>query len=131
MPPLAALHLKYETDITEVVIKGRRHRFLVPKSLEDFIDSEDIFHDFPLWAVLWEASVVLADHIAGMAVDPGKCFLEIGAGLGLPSMVGASLGHRITMTDWDSQCLEFARANARLDQCSKLEIMALDWEEDC
>jgi 2-polyprenyl-3-methyl-5-hydroxy-6-metoxy-1,4-benzoquinol methylase len=120
----------YESDTKEIVIRGRRFRFFVPRTLDRFLDTDDPFYDFPLWSKIWEASLVLADDLAGMAADPGKRILEIGCGLGVVGIVAASFGHRLTMTEYNSDALNFARANAdenATDRSGFLEIKKLDW----
>ena len=86
-----------------------------------------MFHDFPLWSKIWEASLILADYLASRAVEPDKCFLEIGAGLGVVSTVASAFGHHVTATEYDSHALNFIRANSLHNQCSNLEIRELDW----
>lgn len=118
---------KYGVEETEILVKGRRFRFFVPKSLDAFLDSEDVFHDFPLWAKIWEASIVLSDYLAGRTPDPKKRFLEIGCGLGVAGIVASSFGHRVVMTEYNSDALNFVRANALLNGISDVETAELDW----
>jgi len=124
---LESFQKEYETETTEVVVKNRKFQILLPKSLARFINTQDVFHEFPLWAKIWPASWVLADYIAGMPVEAKKQFLELGAGAGLVSIVAASFGHRITMSEHDDDALRFARANALINECSRLPIVDLDW----
>ena len=127
---MSAFHRKYETDISPLVIGDRRFEFFVPKSLDPFLDQEDVFTEFPLWSKIWEASIVLANHMAAMPVDPQKHLLEIGCGIGLVGTVAASCGHRITMTEYNGDSLNFARANARVNhtaESSEPDIVVLDW----
>jgi len=118
---------EYDTDITESVVCGRKFSFYMPRSIDRFIDQDNVFRDFPLWSKLWEASWVLADYVARMPQRPESRLLEVGAGMGMVSIVGASFGHHFTLTEINSDALNFARANARLNQCPDLEIKALDW----
>jgi predicted nicotinamide N-methyase len=120
---------KYNTDSTEVKIKDRRFSFFVPKELEPFVDQSDVFRHFPLWAKIWETSVVLADHLASRETRPEEHLLEIGCGVGLVGIVAASFGHTVTMTEQDPDGLNFARANAarNLPSASPIEIRRLDW----
>lgn len=127
MSTLESFQKQYDTTTTHVTIRGRSFRFFVAKSLDSYIDPEDIFHDFPLWTKIWEASVVLADYLAGLHVEPKKRFLEIGCGLGLVGIVATSFGHKGIMTDYNQDALNFANANALLNNVSGLEIKALDW----
>jgi predicted nicotinamide N-methyase len=128
---LESFHRQYETDTADLVIRDRRFRFFVPKSLDRFVDQGDVFHDFPLWVKIWEASIVLADHLAGMPVNPERRFLEIGCGVGVVGIVAAAFGHRITMTEYNSDALDFARANVHTnlsaDNAAGIEIARLDW----
>ena len=116
-----------ETEEKTVVIRGRSFTLLAPKFIEEYIDSEDPLHKFPLWAKVWEASWVLADFLAGLAADPEKRLLEIGCGLGLVGVVAASFGHKVVMTEHNPEAIEFARANAALNHCIDMEIIDLDW----
>ena len=121
---------QYETDTSELVIRNRRFRFFVPKSIDRFLDQGDLLRDFPLWSKIWEASIVLSDFLAGMPPDRGKNFLEIGCGMGVVGVVASAFGHRVTATEYNSNALNFVRANAcanlsQEDPCP--EIVELDW----
>ena len=124
---LESFHKAYETRTNEVVVRGRKFQILLPKDLTGFINAQDVFHQFPLWAKIWPASWVLADHLAQMPVTSSKKFLEIGAGTGLVSIVADRFGHDIMLTEFNSDALQFARANARINQCPGLNIRELDW----
>lgn len=129
MLSLEAFRKAYETDISEVVIRGQRFRLFVPKTIDRFIDEDDVLQRFPLWSKIWEASLILADELASMTVHPGKTFLEIGSGLGLVGVVAASFGHNVTLSEYDPHALAFARANAQLNGCSSVRIVSLDWNK--
>ena len=126
---LEAFKKQYDTDTTELTIRGRPFHFLVPRNLEQFVHPEDLLRDFPLWSKPWEASWVLADYLAGKAVDPEKRFLEIGAGIGIVGVVASAFGHRFTATEYNPHAIRFARANALLNHCADLEIRPLDWND--
>ncbi|HDZ89779.1 MAG: methyltransferase domain-containing protein [Deltaproteobacteria bacterium] len=121
---------EYETDSTDLVIRERRFRFFVPKSIDRFLDPGDLLHDFPLWARIWEASIVLSHHLAEMPVDLEKRFLEIGCGMGVVGVVASAFGHRVTMSEYNPHALNFARANARVNLAAdepNPKIVQLDW----
>ena len=124
---LESFYKEYETETTEVVVNGRKFQILQPKFLDGFINTHDVFHEFPLWAKIWQASWVLADYLAGMPVKAKKEFLELGAGIGLVSIAAAAFGHRITMSEHNHDALQFARANALINECPRLPIVDLDW----
>ncbi len=121
---------EYETDTADIVIRNRKFSFFVPKSLDRFIDPENVFNNFPLWAKIWEPCLILADYLASMPVNPEKRFLEIGGGLGLVGIVASSFGHKVTMTEYNHDALNFANANAHINNCSSnIEIKELDWNK--
>jgi len=126
---IEAFHREYETETTEVVVNGKQFNILLPKYLDRFINPVNMLHEFPLWAKIWKASWVLCGYLADMPSDPHKRFLEIGAGVGLVSIVAATFGHRITMTEYNPDALNFAQANAHLNQCPGLPILKLDWHD--
>jgi predicted nicotinamide N-methyase len=127
MLSLESFYQKYETEANEVVVKDRKFQILLPRSIAGFINTNDVFHEFPLWAKIWRESWVLADYLAAMPVAAKKQFLELGAGVGLVSIVAASFGHRITMSEYNHDALQFARANAHINDCPGLPIVELDW----
>ncbi|MEE4113586.1 MAG: methyltransferase [Desulfobacteraceae bacterium] len=124
---LEAFHRTYDTTIIPVTIGGQTLRLFTPASIDRFINPDDVMDNFPLWAKIWEASGVLAGHLAGMPPDPTKTMLEIGCGLGMVGIVAARAGHRITMTERDPDALNFARANALANDCPEIAIERLDW----
>ncbi|MBR9987697.1 MAG: methyltransferase [Desulfosarcina sp.] len=124
---LEQFHRTYDTATTPVTINGQTLRLFTPASIDRFINPDDVMDNFPLWAKIWEASGVLADHLAGMLPDPTKTMLEIGCGLGMVGIVAARAGHRITMTELNPDALNFARANALVNDCPDLAIERLDW----
>ena len=124
---MASFGAKYDTDSTELVINDQSFRILTPASLEPFVDPDDVFLQFPLWCKLWEASRVLAVFLAHKPVKPGRRLIEIGAGLGLVSIAAAAAGHDITLTEYNPDALEFARANAHLNGLPNLAVQHLDW----
>ena len=124
---MESFYKAYKTDTTDLVINGRKFQILLPQDIAGFIDPQDVFHEFPLWAKIWQASWVLAGYLAEMPVQADKNILEIGSGVGLVSIAAAAFGHNITMTESNRDALRFARANAFINGCPQLPIMELDW----
>ena len=124
---LESFYEGYEVETNELAINGRKFQIMLPKDLSKFINPHDVMHKFPLWAKIWPASWVLADYLAALPVAAEKNFLEIGGGVGLASIVAASFGHRITLTENNPDALQFAHANALINECPQLNIQALDW----
>lgn len=121
-------HAQYDTERREIVIDGKPYVFFVPASIERFIDQENPLQDFPLWAKIWPAGVVLASHLSHQSGEPGKRVLEIGSGLGLVGIVAACQGYDVTLTDYNPHALAFIHANANLNGCEQLTVQQLDWK---
>ena len=126
---LESFHQEYDTETTDMTIRSRKFQFLLPRSLDRFINTDNLLQHFPLWAKIWEASWILADYMAAAGPDPDKQILEIGGGIGLVGITAAAFGHRITMTESDGHAINFAKANAALNGVSNLEIGKLDWNK--
>ena len=129
---LEAFYERYPTQTKDLGIGGQPFKFLVPKSIDSFIDQKDLLTDFPLWSKIWEASMILADHLAAMPPDPQKRILEIGGGVGLVGIVAACFGHRVTIMEHNPDAVRFARANAEVNRCSNGEgplVTQVDWRQ--
>jgi len=94
-------------------VAGRTLTLLRPPSAEELID-EAAFADeefLPYWAELWPSGVALADHVAARDLR-GTRVLELGAGLGLPSLAAALRGADVLATDWAEDAVALLAANA-------------------
>ena len=58
----------------------------------------------PYWSVLWRSGVALAREVAGMPLA-GRRVVELGCGLGAPSLAAAAGGARVLATDGDISSL--------------------------
>ena len=111
----------------EVAVGDLRLEIARPASAEDLIDEDDYARDerLPYWAELWPSAHVLAARLAA-APPAGRAVVELGCGVGLPSVVCALGGARVLATDWYEEALAFTAANAR-GAGARLETMAVDW----
>jgi predicted nicotinamide N-methyase len=116
-----------DPDLVEDEVRG--FRLLRPREADSLISEEEFAHDefLPYWAELWPSALALADVVADRDVR-GLAVLELGCGLGLPSLVAARGGARVLATDWADEALELLRANAALNGVA-LETLRLDWRE--
>ena len=62
-------------------------------------------------SVLWSGSVLLAEHIRRRGIAAGSSVLELGAGLGLVSIVASCLGASVVSTDGDAAILPVLQRN--------------------
>lgn len=109
-------------------IAGRPLRIWRPPDMEALIDLVAFEADerIPYWADVWESAIVLAEELA--AVDGrGQSLLELGCGLGLPSLVAARSGFTVTATDYEEPALEGVVYNAAQNGLAAIETRVLDW----
>jgi predicted nicotinamide N-methyase len=94
----------------EVAVAGRTLSLLVPRDSEALLDEEAFAEDefMPYWAELWPSGLALAEAVAGVT---GRV-LELGCGLGVPSLVAALGGADVTATDWAPEAIALLERNA-------------------
>jgi predicted nicotinamide N-methyase len=118
-------------DVVEevVAIDGRDLRLLRPRDAEALLDEAAFEHEeyLPYWAELWPSSLALARAVSARALR-GARTLELGCGLGLPSIAAALSGGRVLATDWAPDAIAMARANAERNG-AELETMVCSWTE--
>lgn len=115
----------FTIDIEELTIRGKTLKICKPAKLEEIFEGDPFLEaeKFPLWFKIWEASIILADYIA--TLSPPLEILEIGAGLGIPSLVASAFGHKVLATDIEELPLKFLEKSANENGLS-LEIQKLD-----
>ena len=108
-----------------------RHTLRVshPPDAAALIDEDAFAQDefLPYWAELWPSGIVLARHVERL-VAAGERVLELGCGLGLPSVTAALGGARVLATDWSSDALELLRRNAGANR-AVLETSLVRWDD--
>jgi len=81
----------------------------------------------PYWSVLWRSGVALARELDPARVR-GMRVLELGCGLGVPSLAAARAGATVLATDRCVEALELLERNARLNGL-ELETATVDWRQ--
>ena len=82
----------------------------------------------PYWATPWPSGAVLAGALAEDPPPPGARVLELGCGLGLPSIVAARAGAEVLATDGSSDAVAFAAHSLALNELDG-EVAQVDWSE--
>jgi predicted nicotinamide N-methyase len=110
-----------------VPLRGAVLQVLRPRDAEALLDDRAFEHEefVPYWAELWPSGVALARRVAARALK-GARVLELGCGLGLPSLAAALAGGRVLATDWSPQAIELLRDNAERNG-AELELEIADW----
>jgi predicted nicotinamide N-methyase len=100
---------------------------LRPRDSEGLLDEHAFESDefLPYWAELWPSGVALAREVAPRALR-GARVVELGCGLGLPSLAAARGGGRVLATDWAAPALDLLRSNAERNGV-ELEVARVDW----
>ncbi len=90
-----------------------RLRILRPPSAEELIDEAAFDEEefLPYWAELWPSGLALARQIAPRGLH-GLRVLELGCGLGWPSLTAALRGADVLATDWAEDAIGLLRQNA-------------------
>lgn len=107
---------------------GLELSLLRPPDAESLIDEDQFAVEefLPYWAELWPASLALAAALpAGLR---GRRVVELGCGLGIPSLVAAARGARVLATDWSQDALALLETNAARNGV-RLETEQARWDE--
>ena len=84
---------------------------------------------FPFWAKLWPSSIALLDVLkAQPQLIQNKHVLEIGAGVGLPSLMMADIVKSIQISDYDKEAVALLQKNIEHLQLQNAEALQLDWK---
>ena len=83
---------------------------------------------FPFWAKLWPSSIALHNVLkAHPHLIQNKHVLEIGAGIGLPSLMMAPITKSIRISDHDLEAVALLHKNIEHLQLQNTEALQLDW----
>jgi predicted nicotinamide N-methyase len=100
-----------------------------PAAADALIDEEEFAQDerLPYWADLWPSSVALARYVAEGKHLGGRRAVELGCGVGLPSIIARARGADVLATDHYEAALDFTRYNALANFGRELRTQILDW----
>ena len=83
---------------------------------------------FPFWAKLWPSSIALLDVLkAHPHLIQNKHVIEIGAGIGLPSLMMADIARSVLISDYDKEAVALMKKNIEHLQLQNAEALQLDW----
>src|SRR5207244_8251986 len=110
-------------------VAGRTLTLLRPPSAEELIDEAAFAEEefLPYWAELWPSGVALAEHVAALDLTDRRV-LELGAGLGLPSLAAALRGADVLATDWAEEAIELLHRNAERNGVF-IRLVRVRWSE--
>jgi predicted nicotinamide N-methyase len=126
---VAAPRILERLDLVDevVALPGRELRLLRPRDAEALLTDEafECEEFLPYWASVWPSARVLAQVVCGRSLA-GVRVLELGCGLGVPSIAAALEGAQVLATDWASDAIELVAVNAARNGAS-LDAARVDW----
>ena len=124
-------HLRGLTELTETELEVGNTTYCMthPAAADALIDEEEFAQDerIPYWADLWPSSVALTRHIFEGEHMAGRRAVELGCGVGLPSVIALARGADVVATDHYEAALDFTRYNALVNLGRELRTQILDW----
>ncbi len=131
---MSSIREKYKLEVVPVAVSGKRLQLYCVSNWDIFVDKlaqegEEYIENFPFWVKIWEASVVLADHLVRLGLGKKKEILEIGAGMGVTGLFLGAFGHTVTVTDYEEEALELLRMNAEHNGLHNVSVKKLDWNK--
>lgn len=79
----------------------------------------------PYWSILWRSGVALARELETVPLD-GRRVVELGCGLGVPSLAAARAGASVLATDTEPDAIELIERNAAANEL-RIETARVDW----
>jgi predicted nicotinamide N-methyase len=133
----AAIALRYDVDTLGVDVGAEQFSLLHVRDtnrLLDLVSPDEFSRDerLPYWADLWTSSIDLAGWLLEGKQRDGQTVLELGCGIGLAGIAAARAGAHVTLTDYETDALHFARHNALMNLPprvfeSRVRCLPLDW----
>jgi predicted nicotinamide N-methyase len=110
-----------------IALPGGEVELTRPRDAEALLSEESFEREefLPYWAELWSSAVALA-HDVSMRSLRGRRTLELGCGLGLPSIAAAQAGGRVVASDWSPEAIAAAAANAERNGVA-VETLLCSW----
>jgi predicted nicotinamide N-methyase len=85
---------------------------------------------FPYWAKVWPSAIALVKVLqTHPSLIRDKKVLELGAGIGLPSLLMASEAKTIQVSDYDLEAVQLLRKNIAHLQLHNVQALQMDWND--
>jgi predicted nicotinamide N-methyase len=127
----------YKEEILNLKIKDKNIDLIQISNIDEIFDelikkhpeNESAVDDsIPYWTDLWPAALGMSEFILeNESLFQQKRVIEIGCGLGLPSIVAANVAKEVTMSDYLNDAIVFAKRNAALNKLNNINFELLDW----
>ncbi|MFM2392139.1 MAG: hypothetical protein RLZZ546_116 [Bacteroidota bacterium] len=130
----------YKEEILQLNISDKLYSFIQITNIDEVFDDliksdngdEEIEDFIPYWTELWPSAIGLSKFIIDYnQLFENKKIIEIGCGLGLPSIVSAAYSTDILATDLLKDAISFAFKNAKLNGLDlNIKFNILDWRSN-
>ncbi len=129
-----APQVRQELEETRLPLAGRDwtllHTGLILTPGDEMHFLDNFLGLLPYGVALWPSAVALAHEIGARAEQfTGTTVLELGAGVGLPGLVAASLGAHVAQTDNQDVALSVCRLNAARNGIDGIDHRLVDWTD--
>jgi predicted nicotinamide N-methyase len=122
--------MQYPVQLTQI---GTEKAIYIPaydtvKAIYTDLLALDPATPFPYWAKVWPSATALHNVLKKhRSLIRDKTVLELGAGIGLPSLLMADITKSIIISDYDSEAVELLLKNIAHLQLQNVQAMQLDW----
>ena len=91
---------------------------------------EDPKTPFPFWAKIWASSKALTEYLKNNSdLIKGKRIMELGAGIGIPSLSISHLAKEVVISDHDSDAVALLEKNIELLGIKNASAKCIDWND--
>lgn len=106
------------------------YRIVHPAVADALISEEDFERNerLPYWADIWPSAIALSRYLARQDLS-GKRAIELGCGVGLPSVTALAGGAEVVATDYYEAPLDFTAYNSRTNTGKEPDTVLLDWRD--
>jgi len=125
----------YEVETTRYQIGTVSYRIRTLCNRRQFFDPDGCAErvgispaSWPLFGIVWPAGLALAEEMSRFPIA-GKQILEVGCGIGLPSLVLQQRGANITACDYHPLAEEFLRQNTDFNGLAPIPFFNAPWLE--
>jgi predicted nicotinamide N-methyase len=117
-----------EVALQQVALPGGEVTVLKPRDWSALHDAEGLAaRPTPFWALVWPSGHALGRAVARAEVD-GLRVLELGCGLGVPSLAAARGGAEVLATDGTPEAVAFTAHSLALNALAG-EVALVSWRE--
>ena len=124
--------MQYPVELTQI---SAEKAIYVPaydavKAIHTDLLAVDPATPFPYWAKVWPSAIALVKVLQKHpSLIRDKTVLELGAGIGLPSLLMANEAKTIQVSDYDSEAVELFRKNIAHLQLHNVQALQMDWND--